>query len=468
MHFSLGTADRPVQGNLVAGQVVLAAKLERVQVARLVAVRALLLDLVAIARIQALLETGAVGAARDGHAHQGELVELVQLVAQVEEGIPTVRFVGALVRVVVLDVEGVGALDGTGGPAGVDAVLVRPGVAAVLGAEDVTELAAEEGGLVAEAQGVLHVHGSAARHVFPRVAEALSDVSEILVGGDGGGNAGIEVKRVGEGWTPLVGVAQAVEDAVAVREVGDVPEAAEAAAHQAAVEVFLADPVLVEQVLDLVTEGDVDQGGPIVGSPAVHEGGQCTGTVVVAEPVGAAALAGDDVFSGGVGVEAEAGAVVEGEGLREILGLHGDVGTGPVRGQVGRLGLHHHEVVHEVGGEEVHFNGVAARVDGGDFRPVEGGLEVPVGQAADKHEVADGGDARDALHGAGGIVVSGALDLLAGDVVDAGGGLLLDVLHVDVAGAVHLGHHFGCLFDDEGLGEQVEVHDDDFVPGDGH
>ena len=43
-----------------------------------------------------------------------------------------------------------------------------------------------------------------------------------------------------------------------------------------------------------------------------------------------------------------------------------------------------------------------------------------------------------------------------------------DVLHVDVAGAVHLGHHFGCLLDDKGLGEQVEVHDDHFVPGDGH
>ena len=82
----------------------LAAKLERVQVARLVAVRALLLDLIAVARIQALLETGAVGAACDGHAHE-EFVELVQLVAEVQQGIPTVRLIGALVRVVVLDVE---------------------------------------------------------------------------------------------------------------------------------------------------------------------------------------------------------------------------------------------------------------------------------------------------------------------------------------------------------------------------
>ena len=303
--------------------------------------------------------------------------------------------------------------------------------------------------------------------MLPGVAEALSDVGEVLVGGDGGGNARIEIQRVGEGRSPLVGVPEAVENAVAVRQVGDVAEAAEAAAGEAVVDLVLADSILIEQVLDLVPEGDVDQCGPIVCGPAVHEGGQGARAIVVPEPIGAAAFARDDVPAGGVGVPPEARAVVEGEVLREILGLHGDVGASPIGGKVGRLGLDHHQVVHEVGREQVHFDGVSARVDGGDLGPVERGLQVPVGQAADEDEVAHGGDAGDALHGAGRIAVPGALDLLAGDVVDAGRRLFLDVLHVDVPGPVHLGHDLGSLLDDEGLREQVEVDDDHLVSGDG-
>ena len=179
-------------------------------------------------------------------------------------------------------------------------------------------------------------------------------------------------------------------------------------------------------------------------------------------------MAGQHFFARGVGVPSQAAGIVEHELVRKVLGFHGDVCARPIRWKVGGLRFDHLQVVHQVGGEEVHFDGVSARVHGWNLGAIQRGFQIPVRKSPNKDEVAYRRYTRHALHGAGRVVVAGAFDLLAGDVVNAGGGLFLDVLHVGVPSTVHLGHHFGGLLNHKRLREEVELNDLNVVSEDHH
>ena len=233
-------------------------------------------------------------------------------------------------------------------------------------------------------------------------------------------------------------------------------------------DVALVDAELVELLLVAeVHEGVVVVGvllvRPCVRRHAGHFVGQRAASVVEAEPVGAALVGPQHLLERRLVVHAHRGAVVEGELLWEVFGLHADVRASPVSWKVGGLGLHDDQVVHQVGGEEVHLDAVAARVHGRHFGTVERGLDVAVTQPANKHEVAHRAHAGNALDRSCSIAVAGLLDLLAGDEVHAGRTLLLDVLHVDISRTVHLGHDLRGLFDDVGFDVQVEIEEHHIV-----
>ncbi len=125
------------------------------------------------------------------------------------------------------------------------------------------------------------------------------------------------------------------------------------------------------------------------------------------------------------------------------------------------MGLHNHQVVDQIGGEEVHFDAVSTRVHGRNLCTVQGGLDVAVAQPSHEHKIADRAHTWHAFDGTCRIAVARLFDLLARDEVHAGCALFLDVLHVDVPRTVHLGNHLCRLFDDVGFHEQVEIDKDD-------
>ena len=118
-------------------------------------------------------------------------------------------------------------------------------------------------------------------------------------------------------------------------------------------------------------------------------------------------------------IDADAGAVVQGEFFGKILGFDADVCAGPISGEVGRLGFHDDQIVHECRGEEVHFNAVATWVHGGHLCAVKCGLDVPVAQSTHKHEVANRADTGHTLDRSCGVTVASLLDLLTGNEVHA-------------------------------------------------
>ena len=186
--------------------------------------------------------------------------------------------------------------------------------------------------------------------------------------------------------------------------------------------------------------------------------------VVESEPVGFPHVRSQHTLKGCLVVEPHSGAVVQRELLWEILGLNADVCPSPVTWQVGRLGFHDDKVVHQVGGEQVHFNAVPPWIHGWHLRSVECGLDVTIAESSDEHKVSYRAHSWNAFDGTRGVAVPSLFDLLAGDEIHAGGTLLFDVLHVHIARTIHFGHHLCGLLDDKGFDVQVEVDNRNPIP----
>ena len=451
---ALRVRSRPADLRVGGGQEVFATRLEDVQLAPLVAVGDLLLERVGVAGVDAVLQTRGRRAAHVGHGHQAHLVELVELVRQVQEGVPLVGGVGARVVVVAVQSEAV-AFDAASSVTTVLAAFVVVEVLAPLQSHDVAERTAKQLGLVAQAQAVAPVQRRSAAVDGPRVGEALADGGEVAVDFLAEGHHAFGVQGV-----QTLAAAEVDEFAVVVVELGQ---------HlgDAGLAWAVADAALDHaQFVELVAVAEVDQRvkvvgallvGPHAGGQSSHFAGQAAAPVVEAEPVGGAGVGRQDILHAGLVVEAHRGAVVQGQVLREVLGVHADVGAGPVAWEVGGLGLDDDQVVHQVGGKEVHLDAVASGVHGRHLCAVQGGLDVAVAQSAYEDEVAHGAHAGDTLDCACGVAVAGLLDLLAAHEVHARRALLLDVLHVHVARAVHLGHDLRSLLDHVRFNEEVEV-----------
>ena len=338
-------------------------------------------------------------------------------------------------------------------------------VLAPLEPHDVAQRTAKQRGAVAHAQAVAPVDGRRAAVNVPGVAKALANLRQLGVV--------LRTQRLHafrDEVAQAVGAAQVHQFTSVVVELGQHLEGR--GLSWAKSDVSLVDAELVELIfIPEVHQGVVVVGvllvGPCVRRHAGHFVGQRAAAIVKSEPVGAAFVGPEHLLEGGLVVHTHRGAVVELELLGEVFGLHADVRTCPVAREVCGLGLHDDQVVHQVGGEEVHLDAVAARVHGRNLRAVERGLDVAVTEAANKHEVAHRAHAGHALDGSRGIAVAGLLDLLAGDEVHAGRALLLDVLHVHIARTVHLGHNLRSLLDDIRFDVQVEIEEHHLV-ADGH
>ena len=311
------------------------------------------------------------------------------------------------------------------------AVFVVVEVLAPLEPHDVAQRTAKQRGAVAHAQAVAPIDGRRAAVNFPRVAKALANLRQLGVV--------LRTQRLHafrDEVAQPVGATQVHQFTPVVVELGQHLEGR--GLTWAKSDVSLVDAELVELIfIPEVHQGVVVVGvllvRPCVRRQANHFVGQRTASIVKAEPVSTALVGSEHLLECGLIVHAHRRAVVELELLGEVFGFHADVRTCPVAREVRGLGLHDDQVVHQVGGEEVHLDAVAAGVHGRNLGAVERGLDVSVAQASHKYEVAHRTYAGNALDGTRGIAVAGLLDLLAGDEVHAGCTLLLDVLHVHIA-----------------------------------
>ena len=173
------------------------------------------------------------------------------------------------------------------------------------------------------------------------------------------------------------------------------------------------------QIVQLLLEAGQHQGVVVVGVlrgldvRAIHDARDVQRAVVKAPHSGAAHLTGDEiVVEGGVRVETCGRRVVEREAVREVLGDDVDVRPRVVGRKVRVEGFDDHEVVHQVGWEDVHRYRASLRIEGGDFGAVQGGAHVAIAQAADDHEVPNRVHPAHALDGTADVAVAVFLDLL--------------------------------------------------------
>ena len=163
-----------------------ASCLENVEFTAFVTVGDLTLEVVVVARVDAVLQARGRRARHVGHGHEAHFVELVEFVGQVEQSVPLVRRVRTRVVVVAVESKAV-TLNASACVTTVFAVLVVAEVLAPLEAHDVAQRTAKQSGAVAHAQAVAPVDGRGAAVHVPGVAEALANLRqlEVVLGSQG-------------------------------------------------------------------------------------------------------------------------------------------------------------------------------------------------------------------------------------------------------------------------------------------